>query len=179
MVYLENNILKLRALEPEDLDILYRWENDSNLWRYGSTLAPYSRFSLKEYISESRWDIFQSRQLRLMITLKSGNISVGTIDLYDFDPMNLRAGIGILIDGDYRRQGLALQALVLLKDYAFRFLTMKQLYAFVPEKNEASILLFKRGGFEQSGYLHAWIKNDDDVFENVFLMQAIGLNDRV
>jgi diamine N-acetyltransferase len=172
MTYLENDTLKLRALEPEDLDVLYRWENDSSLWHYGNTMAPYSRFSLKKYLSESRLDIFQSRQLRLVITLKPARIAVGTVDLYDFDPMNKRAGIGILIDKDYRRRGLALQALNLLEEYAFRFLMMKQLYAFVPEKNEASIELFKSGGFEQSGYLRDWVKNDDG-FENVFFMQAI------
>ncbi len=172
MAYLESNLLKLRALEPEDLDILYRWENDSDLWRYGTTLAPYSRFSLREYLSDSRLDLFQSRQLRLMIMLKSENIPVGTIDLYDFDPMNSRAGIGILIDENYRHRGLGIDALKIIKDYAFNFLMMKQIYAFVPEKNIPSVKLFTRCGYETSGLLHSWIKNNES-FDNVFLMQLI------
>ncbi len=172
MIYLENDIVKLRALEPEDLDILYRWENDSSLWRYGSTLAPYSRFTLREYLSDARLDIFQSRQLRLMVILKSENKCAGTIDLYDFDPMNGRAGIGILIDDNYRQRGIGAEALNLMKEYAFGFLMMKQIFAFVPEVNIPSVKLFQRCGYEISGQLRSWIKNEDQ-FEDVFLMQLI------
>jgi diamine N-acetyltransferase len=173
MTFLEDATMRLRALEPEDLEVLYGWENDSNHWRYGATLSPYSRFSLKEYLSESRLDIFQTRQLRLMITLKTDGCAAGSIDLYDFDPVNGRAGVGVLIDGRYRRQGLALRALNLLKAYAFCFLGMKQLYALVPEANEASVRLFCSGGFEIAGFLRDWIKHDE-AFEGAFLMQAIG-----
>jgi diamine N-acetyltransferase len=176
---LENETVLLRALEPEDLDTLYRWENDTRLWRYGNTLAPYSRLSLKAYLSDARLDIFQSRQLRLMIVLKAENAAVGAVDLYDFDPMNDRAGIGILIDEQYRRRGIATRALSLMKEYAFRFLRLKQIYAHVPERNEPSVKLFSNCGYEITGKLIAWIKNEVD-FENVYLMQLVapsGFND--
>ena len=39
MALLENERVCLRALEPEDLELLYRWENDSELWEVGNTLA--------------------------------------------------------------------------------------------------------------------------------------------
>jgi diamine N-acetyltransferase len=169
---LENETLQLRAPEPEDLDILYRWENDTRLWRYGNTLAPYSRFSLKAYLADAQPDIFHSRQLRLMIVLKAENATVGTVDLFDFDPANDRAGIGILIDERYRRRGLAAEALSLMKEYAFRFLRLKQIYAHVPERNEPSVQLFTRCGYGISGRLIAWIKNETD-FENVYLMQLM------
>ena len=172
MAYLENDTIKLRALEPEDLDILYHWENDSDLWRYGNTLAPYSRFSLREYLSDSRLDIFQSRQLRLMIVLKEKDLAIGTIDLYDFDPINGKAGIGILIDGNFRQKGLGIEALHLMKEYAFKFLMMKQIYAFVPERNIPSIKLFEKCGYEKTGHLRSWIKNDE-TWEDVFMMQLI------
>jgi diamine N-acetyltransferase len=172
MKFLENEKIHLRALEPEDLDVLYKWENDSSLWRYGSTLAPFSRFSLKEYLLDARLDIFQSRQLRLMIVLNNKGIAVGTIDLYDFDPMNCRAGIGILVDENYRQLGLGMQALQLIKSYAFGFLMLKQIYAFVPEMNEASVKLFIGSGYEKSGKLRAWIKNNGD-FEDTYLMQLV------
>jgi diamine N-acetyltransferase len=172
MKLLENEMIRLRALEPEDLDVLYKWENDTRLWRYGSTLTPYSRFSLKSYLSDARTDIFQSCQLRLMIVMKTKNVAVGTIDLYDFDPLNSRAGIGILIDEEYRHKGLGREALALMKEYAFRFLRMKQIYAFVPERNVPSIRLFTYSGYENSGKLTAWIKNEE-AFDDVYLMQLI------
>ena len=172
MALLENDLIKLRALEPEDLDILYKWENDSRLWSFGSTLAPYSRFALREYISESRQDIFQVRQLRLMIVLKESDASIGTIDLYEFDPMNLRAGIGILLDENHRQKGIGSQVLNLIKDYAFKFLLLKQLYAYVPKRNLASQKLFTRCGYVQTGILQEWVKTQDS-FEDVYFMQLI------
>ncbi len=172
MMFLENDTIRLRALEPEDLDVLYRWENDSRLWACGSTLAPYSKFALREYIAESRQDIFQTRQLRLMIVLKKENKTVGTIDLYDFDPMNLRAGVGILLDEQYRGQGLGTQALSLIQEYAFKFLTLKQLYAYIPKTNINSRKLFDKGGYVQTGILYAWTKLQHS-FEDVFVMQLI------
>lgn len=173
MKLLESANLRLRALEPEDLDYLYKWENDTTLWRYGSTLAPYSRFSLRDYLADSRLDIFQSRQLRLMIVLKSENdLPVGTIDLYDFDPVNGRGGVGILIDSNYRQQGFALDALKLIEAYAFQFLMLKQIYAYVPELNIPSVKLFRNCGYKEAGKLISWVKNGD-TYEDVYLMQLI------
>lgn len=172
MKLLEGNTIRLRALEPEDLDFLYKWENDTTLWRYGTTLAPYSRFSLRDYIADSRLDIFQSRQLRLMIVLQSENKTIGTVDLYDFDPINSRAGIGILLDDAYRKQGLAAEALKLVEEYAFEFLMLKQIYAYVPERNEPSVKLFTRNGYIESGKLISWVKNGD-LYEDVYFMQLI------
>ena len=51
--FLEDEVIRLRALEPEDLELLYRWENDSALWEFSSTLAPFSRYLLKEYIENA------------------------------------------------------------------------------------------------------------------------------
>ncbi|MDR3194871.1 MAG: GNAT family N-acetyltransferase [Tannerella sp.] len=172
MKLLESTTVLLRAMEPEDLDVLYKWENDTRLWRYGSSLTPYSRYALKTYLSDARLDIFHTRQLRLMIVLKAEEAAVGTIDLYDFDPVNGRAGVGILIDERYRRRGAGAEALNLIRTYAFRFLQLKQLYAFVPERNVPSMTLFRNCGYGISGKLTAWIRNELD-FEDVYLMQTV------
>ncbi|MDR0348060.1 MAG: GNAT family N-acetyltransferase [Tannerella sp.] len=172
MKLLEGNTIRLRALEPEDLDCLYKWENDTSLWRYGSSLAPYSRFSLRDYIVDSRLDIFQSRQLRMMIVLKENEQPVGTVDLYDIDPLNGRAGIGILVDNPYRKQGVGMEALGIMQEYAIKFLMMKQIYAYVPERNEASVKLFANSNYEKTGKLKSWIKNGN-CYEDVFFMQLL------
>jgi diamine N-acetyltransferase len=172
MPLLENDIILLRALEPEDLDVLYKWENDSTLWHYGTTLTPYSKFALRDYLVRSTQDIFQSHQLRLMIIEKTTENSIGTIDLYEFDPVNLRAGIGILLDENYRMQGFGFHALHLMKEYAFRFLLLKQLYAYVPKTNLASYKLFKKSGYVKSGLLASWIKTVEG-FMDVHFMQMV------
>lgn len=155
---LENNRIRLRALEPEDLDCLYRWENDDSLWAFGSTLTPFSKFVLRQYIENSGQDLYEAKQLRLMVVDKATNTSIGTIDLYDFDPFHLRAGIGILIDAAYQKQGYAREALELMKNYAFQFFKLNQLYAFIPSMNIASQHLFRGCNFCEAGLLRKWNK---------------------
>ena len=157
MPLLANHTIRLRAPEPEDLDKLYKWENDASLWESGGTLSPYSRYELKQYIAEAGKDIYERKQLRLIIELKETHIAIGTIDLYDFDPHHHRAGVGILVDTAYQKQGFAKSALNLLADYAFSFLKIHQLYAHIPETNLPSLHLFKQCGFETTGLLKDWL----------------------
>lgn len=156
MNLLEDNIICLRPLEPEDLELLYKWENDASLWTLGGTVSPYSYYILKEYISASHKDIYEQRQQRLMITLKDCGTTVGMIDLYDFDPHNSRAGVGILIDTNFQGKGYAGNAVKLIIDYAFLFLKLHQLYAHIPVGNIPSIKLFTACGFKESGILQDW-----------------------
>ena len=59
--------VRLRAMEPEDLDLLYRIENDQELWCLGSTNVPYSRYTLHDYVANSTGDIYSDKQVRLII----------------------------------------------------------------------------------------------------------------
>ncbi|MDR1517301.1 MAG: GNAT family N-acetyltransferase [Dysgonamonadaceae bacterium] len=171
-VFFEHNNLLLRALEPEDIDILYAWENDSELWKYGASVSPLSRYAIRQYLDEARQDIYQTRQLRLMITLRKDGREqrVGLVDLFDFDPQHLRAGVGILIAPDFQKQGLGTQSLRLIQRYAFDFLHLSQLYAHIPRQNTASIRLFRKVGFCESGVLKNWARIND-AFSDVLILQ--------
>ncbi|MDR1646241.1 MAG: GNAT family N-acetyltransferase [Tannerellaceae bacterium] len=178
MTLLSNNNIRLRPLEPEDLDLLYEWENDSSLWTSGSTVSPYSRYTLKKYIAQSHLDIYEIRQLRLMIELIDAPAKgAGLIDLYDFDPHNSKAAIGILVGADHQGKGIAGQALALLVDYAFSFLKLHQLYAYIPVTNKASNNLFRRCGFIPSGTLTDWVSTSEG-FTNVLFVQRINETDQ-
>ena len=175
--FLENNVLQLRAIEPEDLEVLYKWENDTDVWRYGSAISPYSKYILKQYIANAQTDIFESKQLRFMITLFQEQSTIGTIDLYDFDALNSRAGVGIYIDSEYRKEGYAKQALNLLGKYVFNFLKINQLYALIPKSNKASLHLFQSSGFIKSGVLQQWI-SDDNKYEDAIIVQKLKPNEQ-
>ena len=95
---LSNDIVTLRALEPTDLDILYRWENDTSLWVVSDTVAPYSREALWHYLQEYTGDIYAQRQLRLIIAMTENDHPVGTVDFLNFDPLNNRAELGLFIE---------------------------------------------------------------------------------
>lgn len=174
---LECKNIKLRAPEPEDLDVLYKWENDTTLWSLGCTLIPYSRYDLKQYIASSK-DLYESKQLRLVIEVAPAMEAVGTIDLYDFDPYHRRAAVGIMIDRDHQKKGLAGDALSLLCRYAFSFLKLHQLYAYIPVDNEPSKRLFFRCEFKKVGILSGWQQTDEG-YKDVLLVNLIsGLSDR-
>ncbi|MBN1250983.1 MAG: GNAT family N-acetyltransferase, partial [Bacteroidales bacterium] len=167
---LENNIIKLRAIEPEDLELLYKWENNSENWQFSNTLVPYSKYILKQYIENSNKDIFETKQLRLIIINKIDNSAIGTIDLFDIDFYNLKAGIGILIaDSENRKKGYAGISLEIIINYSFKYLGLNQLYCEISEKNTSSLKLFQNLHFLISGKLISW-KKTSETFENVFFL---------
>lgn len=173
MNLLENNTIVLRALEPEDLELLYRWENDTSVWHLSTTLVPYSRYLLKKYLENSGRDIFELKQLRLIIQLKADRKAIGAIDLFDFEPFHKRAGIGILIaDRSQRRKGYAREALETLKEYCFSVLKLHQLYCNIASGNENSINLFTGAGFRLVGEKREWLFNGSG-FENEWLLQCL------
>ncbi len=181
MDILENKQIKLRALEPEDIDLIYNWENNSDIWRFSNTLTPFSRHILTEYIANAHLDIYTQKQLRLMIVSKENNKTVGTIDLFDFDPFHLRAGIGILIANTKdRRKSFATYALDVVKKYAFDHLLLHQLYCNISIDNKISIHLFQQAGFEITGTKKHWLKTAKG-WKDEYCLQLINpeLNDRI
>lgn len=158
MPILENRSISLRAPEPEDLDLLYIWENEPSIWQVSGTLTPFSRYVLKQYLENAAQDIFQAKQLRLIIQLKDKHRPVGAIDLFDFDPHHKRAGMGILIaERSDRRQGYATEAIETMLKYCFDVLHLHQIYCNIASGNSASIKLFKEAGFEECGRKKEWL----------------------
>ncbi|MBA3972041.1 MAG: GNAT family N-acetyltransferase [Bacteroidetes bacterium] len=169
---LKGKNISLRAIEPSDIDTLYRWENDIETWKVSNTQTPYSRFVLEQYIASAHQDIYSVKQLRLMIC-DSQEKAIGTIDLFDFDPNHLRAGLGILIaDKEDRRKGAASEALELLMDYCFTILNLHQIYCNITIDNEASVLLFQKHGFQITGMKKQWVR-DGERFEDELLLQRL------
>ncbi|HQG57034.1 MAG TPA: GNAT family protein [Bacteroidales bacterium] len=152
----------LRAVEPEDLELLYMWENNIDYWLISNTIKPFSKYTLKKYIENSHRTIFETGQLRLMIDTKENKKTIGTIDLFDFDPFHQRAGVGILIaDESSRRKGYASMALKCLIDYCFNTLQLHQLYCNILSSNCESMELFKKLGFIETGIKKDWIKTSN------------------
>lgn len=166
--------ISLRALEPEDAEHLYVWENDCRIWHLSNTIAPLSRFALEQYILNTGQDIYATRQLRLMVDLESKGkkTSIGSVDLFEFEPLHLRAGAGILIHEKYRGKGYASKALTLLIGYAFGTLRLHQLYAHVSASNHDSIKLFQHNGFLPAGVKKEWNRLYDG-WEDELIFQLI------
>ena len=168
---LKSNKIKLRAVEPEDLDLMYIIENDTDLWPCGQTTAPFSHYALKQYIAESSNDFFRDRQLRLVIETADGT-SVGFVDLQHYDPLHHRAEVGIVVVPEQQRQGMASEALRLLAQYVSVHLGIHQLYALVPENNAASIALFQKCGYKKTATLQDWL-NTPAGWQSIVVFQLV------
>ena len=168
---LNNENISLRAVEPQDLELLYRWENNPEVWDVGNTRQPYSRYMLKQYIvQQTENDIYESKQLRMMIEEKVTSAVVGTVDLFDLDIHNSRIALGLYVHGEFRGKGYATQALHLIEDYTFEFLKLNQLYCHISVNNHSSRSIFEKEGYETNGVLKRWIKTASG-FEDIIVFQ--------
>lgn len=155
MRLLKGKNIQIRALEPTDLDWLFELENDEGIWEISNTLQPFSKDILKKYLKNAHQDIFTAKQLRLVIC--HNEKPMGLIDLFNFDPHNHRAGLGILLLSEYQSKGFASEAMQLVIKYAFIHLQIHQLYANISIENTKSITLFQKVGFEIIGNKKEWI----------------------
>jgi len=171
---LSSDKITLRTIEPTDIDCLLSWENDPENWRVSNTFVPFSRKLMEEYIYSAQ-DLFTTKQIRFIIEEKATKNALGCIDLFDFDPFHLRAGVGILIDKKHRSKGVGKEALSLLKTYCFQHLKLNQIYCSVAESNTASIHLFKQEDFEQNGVKKQWL-NYGGVWEDELFFQCLAKN---
>ncbi|MES2812100.1 MAG: GNAT family protein [Bacteroidota bacterium] len=154
---LKGTTIYLRALEPEDLDFVYAIENDESVWEVSNTQTPYSRFLISQYLENAQQDIYEAKQLRLAICKNDTLEAIGLIDLFDFDPRNHRAGIGIVVKNQSDRgNGVGAEALDLLITYVFQQLNLHQLYANIGSNNEISLKLFTKFGFQKIGVKKDW-----------------------
>ena len=170
-MWLRSDIMTLRAPEPEDLELMYAMENDATLWSVGDTLLPYSRYTLRNYLEQSRQDLFTECQARFVIELSDGDIA-GMIDLTAYDPLNSRAEVCIGLLGKYRGKGIASEALRLLCEYSFRRLHIHQLYAYIGAENAESRNLFTKQGFAEASVLKDWLRGENG-FLDVVLVQKM------
>ena len=169
---LKGDLISLRALEKEDLNFLYKIENNESYWSVSNTLSPFSKYTLKLYIENAHLDIYKTEQLRLIIEENKSKNQIGLIDLFDFDPKNKRAGIGILVDPSYQKKGYASESLKLIINYSFFYLDLHQLFANIAEDNGKSIKLFEKHLFVKSGVKKDWIFSNQS-FKNEILFQLI------
>lgn len=167
-----DSLIKLRALEPDDTDCIYTWENLGDNWQYGYSPAPLSRHQIWEYIQNYDANPVTAGQLRLMITDAGGN-RVGAADLYDIDIMNRRAAVGIMIAPDCRRRGYGTAALDRLAEYCRNVLGLHSLWAEVTADNTASQALFARAGYSHAATLPHRCRQADSYIDTMVFVRVL------
>lgn len=165
--------IELRAIEPEDATLMYMWENDRELWRFGRTHAPLSLHQIREYIDGYSGDVYAEGQLRLMICAEGK--SVGMVDLYDIDAVNRRAGVGIMVSKEWQHRGVGQLAIARLAEYSGNVLGLHQLWCVCGEENTPALQLFRSQGFSINGRLRSWVRIGQS-YRDAYLLQRLLVN---
>lgn len=163
-------MIELRSPEPEDLDFLYRIENDTENWAVSNTRSTYSKQQLLDLILSSH-NPYDAGQCRFIVTYK--HHTVGTVDLFDFDPFHGNGAIGIFIDEPFRQQGHALEALRRFLYLCKKSFGMNSVLAQIDMENQSSLNLFTKAGFEKIGELKNWRRVVGETRKNNGLFQIV------
>lgn len=166
-MFISDGIISIKIAEPEDALLIYQWENDRSLWRVSETYGPTSLFQVEQFLLGNS-DMVSNRQQRLMIMLEGREQAIGSIDLFDYDPVNGRIGIGVLVESEFRGKGYATAALQLCIEYLFNNLMVHQVHCIVDVTNTASLGLFQKLGFSEGGRRREWIKTPEGYLDVVF-----------
>ena len=172
MINYQNDLVTIRALEPDDLELLFDTENDTELWKYSNRFHPYSKSFLKSYIANADKDVFETRQIKFTITNKQKD-PIGFIDLFDFEPLHRRAAVGLTISASRRGRGYANAALKLIQIYAKEMLQLHQLYAHIARENQHSIKLFESQNFFLAGKKKDWNFYDGQFHDELIYQKIV------
>lgn len=173
---LEGELIRLRAVEPEDAELIHTWENDPDVWAVSGTTEPFSHEQIRQFVERQLQggDLFRTGQLRLMIEVAERSRTIGTLDLFEYDPLHGRAGLGILIyDAEQRGRGYAADAVETLCRYAREGLRMHQLWCNVGADNAASLGLFRKLGFREVGTKRDWLWTPDGYRDEILLQKIL------
>ena len=110
----------------------------------------------------------------------TSDLIVGCIDLYNYDPLNRRCAVGIMVATEHRRQGHALAMLQALEQLYqsphptphSSLLTphsspLHTLYADIAATNTTSIALFRKAGYTQCGHFKEWLLVNDQYIDSI------------
>lgn len=173
---LEGELIRLRAVEPEDAELIHTWENDPDVWAVSGTTEPFSHEQIRQFVERQLQggDLFRTGQLRLMIEVAERSRTIGTLDLFEYDPLHGRAGLGILIyDAEQRGRGYAADAVETLCRYAREGLRMHQLWCNVGADNAASLGLFRKLGFREVGTKRDWLWTPDGYRDEILFQKIL------
>ncbi|HPB24118.1 MAG TPA: GNAT family protein [Bacteroidales bacterium] len=171
---MQNPSIRLRAVEPEDIDFIYRLENDTENMDTSENTELVSRYAIEQYVLGIGRGLFETGQLRMIIEAGDavGKRPVGCIDLFEADPINRRAGIGIYITAGEQKKGYASAALGMMIEYCFGKLSLHQLFCNIGQENTASMKLFEKHGFKVVGLKKDW-RYHNKIWKHEYLLQLI------
>jgi len=145
---LKSKNIFLRALQPTDVEHIFKWENNPENWENSGTSRSYTKEEISEFVNDKQ-DLEKSNQFRFIICLNLTDEPIGAIDLFEYNTQKSIVGVGILIaEKENRRRGFAKESLNLISNYCRNELNIVNLFCNIKKDNVSSICLFENNGFK-------------------------------
>jgi RimJ/RimL family protein N-acetyltransferase len=145
--------ISLRPFTPRDTAALYAIYSDNEVMRYwGGTPMKEPREAAR-FLDEVQGDLRGHRCLHWGVARRSDDRIIGTVALFHLDTIAQKAELGFALARACWRQGYMSEALQTAIDFTFTRLEVRRLEADVDPRNDASIRLLEKLGFQKEGYL--------------------------
>lgn len=145
--------IDLRWLVRGDVPDLYAIFSHMEVMRYWSSPAMKQPEEAEALLAQIHRYFEEKTLFQWGVALREDGRVIGTCTLAELDQRNRRAAIGYALNREHWGKGLMEEALVALLDFAFSGLNLHRLEADVDPRNERSITLLEKLGFEREGYL--------------------------
>ena len=165
---LEGTLVRLRAMEPEDLEDAYKWVNDREVTLWLTSLRyPVSRKDEQKWIDDAPTNSFGD--VRLAIETKDGK-HIGGINLHRVNPEDRKAGLGIMIgEKDHWSNGYGTDAIKTLLSFAFDEMNLHRVWLHVFADNERAMACYQKCGFREEGRLRQEVYQDGRYYDVVLM----------
>ncbi len=143
----------LRALEPDDNDMLLELINDPETESViGGKSWPTSMQHQRKWLAEQEDN---NTVFRCAIISKESNDAIGTLILNEINWQNGTAQIHIkMAKNGVRGKGYGTDAVRTAVNYSFDEMRLHCIYAYILDTNEVSRHMFEKCGFKPEGILH-------------------------
>jgi RimJ/RimL family protein N-acetyltransferase len=158
--------VRLRPIEPDDVEMLQRWINTSPARDFIFRRMPISFAAEQDWAANAA--VNPNAPAYVIQTL--GGVDIGTISLHI---EGARATLGIAIHEQlYWQRGLGTDAVRVLVDGAFRSRALARIELTVLPDNNRAIACYERAGFAREGVMRSWMWRDGE-YCDVVLMSIV------
>lgn len=147
------DLVRLRALEMSDLDIIMQHWNAFEIRKYLGTPLPMSKNAEREWLeSATKHSPWKDGKIVLAIEDKKTGEFLGTISLFDISPQMRRAEFGIAIhQPSNHNKGYGTDATGVTLWIGFHVLGLNSIYLYALDRNKRAIRAYEKAGFKHVG----------------------------